>query len=140
MFVCVRAHMCVYHLVMCINNSLPHLSLLNMNSQKWQILSYNCDRETYSYPQRMIYLLRKVDRVSNGQSQTFYFLLSLHANLNSSTFHNNIIVSKWPLTAVEVLFSPMASGWASGRPDRYCPGCILQTVRYGKYIFGAGID
>ena len=38
------------------------------------------------------------------------------------------------LNAVEVLFSPMVSGWAGGRREKVCPGCISETVRCRKLI------
>ena len=52
-----------------------------------------------------------------------------------------------PLRAVGVLFSPMVSGWAGGRPggragarrDKVCPGCISETVRCRKLILGRDI-
>ena len=52
-----------------------------------------------------------------------------------------------PLRAVEVLFSPMVSGWAGGRVvgrsggrrEIVCPGCISETVRCRKFILGRDI-
>ena len=52
-----------------------------------------------------------------------------------------------PLRTVGVLFSPMVSRWAGGRPGRrvvgrrekVCPGCISETVRCRKLIFGRDI-
>ena len=51
------------------------------------------------------------------------------------------------LRAVGVLFSPMVSGWAGGRPgwraggrrEKVCPGCISETVRCRKLILGRDI-
>ena len=34
------------------------------------------------------------------------------------------IFTPQPLRAVRVLFSPMVSGWAGGRREKVCPGCI----------------
>ena len=48
-----------------------------------------------------------------------------------------------PLRAVGVLFSPMVSGWASGRAvgqrEIVCLGCISETVRCRKLILGRDI-
>ena len=50
------------------------------------------------------------------------------------------LVTPQPLRAVGVLFSPMVSGWAGGRPggrrEIVCPGCISETVRCRKLILG----
>ena len=40
-----------------------------------------------------------------------------------------------PLRAVRVLFSPMVSGWASGR----AAGCISETIMCRKLILGRDI-
>ena len=57
-----------------------------------------------------------------------------------------LIFTPQPLRAVGVLFSPMVSGWAGGRPGgwvgggkRVCPGCISETVRCRKLILGRDI-
>ena len=39
-----------------------------------------------------------------------------------------------PLSAVRVLFSPMASGWANGLGEKICLGCMSETVRCRKFI------
>ena len=44
-----------------------------------------------------------------------------------------------PLRAVGVLFSPMVFGWAGGRREIVCPGCISETVRCRKLILGRDI-
>ena len=52
-----------------------------------------------------------------------------------------------PVRAVGVLFLPMVSGWAGGRPggrvggrrEIVCPGCISETVRCRKLILGRDI-
>ena len=44
-----------------------------------------------------------------------------------------------PLRAVEVLFSLMVSGWAGGRREKVCPGCISETVWCRKLILGRDI-
>ena len=49
------------------------------------------------------------------------------------------IFNPQPLRAVGVLFSPMVSGWAGGRRDKVCPGCISETVRCRKLILGRDI-
>ena len=57
------------------------------------------------------------------------------------------IFTPQPLRAVGVLFSPMVSGWAGGRPDGraggrreiVCPGCISETIRCRKLILGRDI-
>ena len=36
-------------------------------------------------------------------------------------------------------FSPMVSGWAGGRWEKVCPGCISETVRCRKLILGSDI-
>ena len=41
-----------------------------------------------------------------------------------------------PLRAVGVLFSSMVSGWAGRRREKVCLGCISETVRCRKLIFG----
>ena len=43
------------------------------------------------------------------------------------------------LRAVGVLFSPMVSGWAGGRREKVCLGCISETVRCRKLILGRDI-
>ena len=59
-----------------------------------------------------------------------------------------VIFTPQPLRAVGVLFSPMVSGWAGGRPvgraggrrrEKVCPGCISETVRCRKLILGRDI-
>ena len=45
-----------------------------------------------------------------------------------------------PLRAVGVLFSPMVSGWAGGRGEKVCPGCISETVGCRKLILGRDIS
>ena len=47
-----------------------------------------------------------------------------------------IIFTPQPLRAVGVLFSPMVSGWAVGRREKVCLGCISETVRCRKLILG----
>ena len=54
-------------------------------------------------------------------------------NINISVF------TPHPLRAVGVLFSPMVSGWAGGRREIVCPGCISETVRCRKFILGRDI-
>ena len=49
------------------------------------------------------------------------------------------IFTPQPLRAVEVLFSPMVSGWAGERQEKVCPGCISETVRRRKLIHGRDI-
>ena len=49
------------------------------------------------------------------------------------------LVTPQPLRAVGVLFSPMVSGWAGGRREIVCPGCISETVRCRKFILGRDI-
>ena len=67
--------------------------------------------------------------------------LRLHATQkaegNGSYF--SVIYTPQPLRAVEVLFSPMVSGWAGGRREIVCPGCISETVRCRKLILGRDI-
>ena len=43
-----------------------------------------------------------------------------------------------PLRAVGVLFSPMVTDWAGGK-ENVCPGCISETIRCRKLIFGRDI-
>ena len=43
------------------------------------------------------------------------------------------------LKGCRVLFSPMVFGWAVGRQEKVCPGCISETVRCGKLILGRDI-
>ena len=50
-----------------------------------------------------------------------------------------ILFTPQPLRAVGVLFSPMVSGWAGGRQEKVCPGCIPETVRCRKLILGRDI-
>ena len=58
-----------------------------------------------------------------------------------------VVFTPQPLRAVGVLFSPMVSGWAGGRPGGWaggrreivCPGCISETVRCRKLILGRDI-
>ena len=56
---------------------------------------------------------------------------------------NQTVFTPQPLMAVGVLFSPMVSGWsggwASGRREIVCPGCISETVRCRKLILGRDI-
>ena len=49
---------------------------------------------------------------------------------------SDIVFTPQPLRAVGVLFSPMVSGWAGGRWEIVCPGCISETVRCRKFILG----
>ena len=49
------------------------------------------------------------------------------------------IFTPQPIRAVGVLFSPMVSGWAGGRREIVCPGCISETVRCRKFILGRDI-
>ena len=44
-----------------------------------------------------------------------------------------------PDSPVRVLFSPMVSGWAGGRREKVCPGCISETVSCRKLILGRDI-
>ena len=43
------------------------------------------------------------------------------------------------LKGCQVLFSPMVSGWAGGRREKVCPGCISETVRCMKLILDSEI-
>ena len=43
------------------------------------------------------------------------------------------------LRAVGILFSAILSGWAGGRRENVCPGCISETVRCRKLILGRDI-
>ena len=61
-------------------------------------------------------------------------------NLSKSTRPRDMLVfTPQPLRAVGVLFSPMVSGWAGGRREIVCPGCISETVRCRKFILGRDI-
>ena len=44
-----------------------------------------------------------------------------------------------PIRTVGVLFSPIVSGWAGGRREKVCPGCISKSVRCRKLILGRDI-
>ena len=50
-----------------------------------------------------------------------------------------ILFTPQPFRPVGVLFSPMVSGWAGGRREIVCPGCISETVRCRKLILGRDI-
>ena len=50
-----------------------------------------------------------------------------------------IVFTPQPLRAVGVLFSPMVSGWAGGRREIVCLGCISETVMCRKFILGRDI-
>ena len=66
-----------------------------------------------------------------------------YTSLNNQLFDfsNFFCTSCYPqsLRAVRVLFSPMVSGWAGGRREKVCPGCISETVRCRKLILGRDI-
>ena len=55
-------------------------------------------------------------------------------------FASSPLVTPQPLRAVGVLFSPMVSGWACERREKVCPGCISETVKCRKLIFGRDIS
>ena len=58
---------------------------------------------------------------------------------NITLKNNPRLFTPQPLRAVGVLFSPMMSGWAGGRREKVCPGCISETVRCRKLILGRDI-
>ena len=59
------------------------------------------------------------------------------ASMKHLTF--KAVFTPQPLRAVGVLFSPMVSGWAGGRREIVCLGCISETVRCRKFILGRNI-
>ena len=55
--------------------------------------------------------------------------------------YRQVFPTPQPLRAVQVLFSPMASGWwSSGQWDKACLGCFSERVRFKMLILARDIS
>ena len=52
---------------------------------------------------------------------------------------SKLIQSIWYTLTYCILFSPMVSGWAGGRREIDCLGCISETVSCRQFILGRDI-
>ena len=44
------------------------------------------------------------------------------------------------LKAIQVLFSPMVSGWAGRQCEQFCRGCMKETLSYRKLGTLVGVE
>ena len=78
-----------------------------------------------------------IDNVAHVCSRKTFYHISI--NFQNPGFRSVSKARKPVFITPLLLLSPMVSGWAGGRREIVCPGCISETVRCRKFILGRDI-